>query len=441
MEKLLKFCLSFTLIIGFMIGTVSLTEAATDKSKPVLKSTKISKVTAYPGDNVQITASVTDKGTGVHQVSMNYMLPNSNKINKINFVKKNATTFIGTLKITDKSAKGSWNPVSLYVKDKAKNSVTYYNQYNNIYKKKSSLKNLSHLILSVKPLSNTNVKLNRITTESTAVTGTAKTDSIVYVLKNNKVIGSTKTINGKFKVNIPKQDVFTTIQVYSDFRSIKSTKVSVKVIPVLSNIDYYDQVIANRIKLGQLNMNDGIKLNSPAEKYYNSEYYTIMDYGRYHPESHSYINFVGENMSEIKAYTDFPDNPLRKQTVDRFVQDKTSAFAKLYDRNYMLKLYGKPVGEDTYKYKGWGEEIIIDFYDNVTFIYLYDDVYRKYILESVHILGDELRNNPEKWKNFVISYWERPLEESNNYARNIEDFDYLRILQSEWDANEFKNDF
>ncbi|WBF52464.1 hypothetical protein [Macrococcoides canis] len=441
MKKMLKFYLFLVLIIGFMISTVSLSEAATDKSKPVLKSTKINKITVYPGDNVQITASVTDKGTGVHQVSMNYMLPNSNKIYKINFVKKNATTFIGTLKLTDKSAKGSWNPVSLYVKDKAKNSVTYYNQYNNIYKKKSSLKNFSHLILSVKPLSNTKVKLNSITTESTAVTGTAKTDSIVYVLKNNKVIGSTKTINGKFKVNIPKQDVFTTIQVYSDFRSIKSSKVSVKVIPVLSNIDYYDPAIVNHIKLGQLNMIDGIKLNSPAEKYYNSEYYDIMDYGRYYPESHAYINFVGENMSDIKAYTDFPDNPLRKQTVDRFVGKFDSRYTKMYERNYILKLYGIPLGEDTYKTKDDEGDIIIDFYDNITFFYYYDDVLKKYYLESAHILGNELRSNPEKWKHFVTSYFERPFEQQSSYYRAIDRFEDLRIYQYEWDVDEFTSDY
>jgi len=429
----------FTLILSMLLVSCyshdSIVKAATDKSKPTLNSFTINKSSVYPSDNVLLETRVSDKGTGVAQVQINYTLPKSKKVYKINLTKKSSTVFQGKLFFDSKSEQGAWNPVSIYIKDKAKNSNTYYNKYNNIYKKTINLKNFNSLIFTVKPITNSPITPNDVTNSSTAITGTAKTGSKVYAIINNKIVNSANTVNGKFKIPLKPQEIGTKITIYSDFKGVLSKKIDLLVSPALSDINYYDPATVAKIKTDSIQTLDGLTLDKPFSKYSNfmflsdeegqddkNKFYIYQKDSNYYENHLEFKNTV--LIGSIHAIFDFPDNPLKQPKVNRIVHNVMYLEPSPYKRSYMLQLYGKPNGEDTVSgYVGYYGDVIVDFYDNVTFVYKDTNQTEGYYLSDVIYLGGDIKNNADVWKSYVKIMME-------------DDLDYINkspITQENWD--------
>lgn len=440
MYKIIKLgIVAMTLLTVSEVNNMNVSHAAKDTSKPVLKKVKTNKKTAYPNDEIILEAAVSDTGSGVNKVTMNYSLPVSKKKFSITFNRKNASLYQGKINVSQLSEKGTWNPISVTVTDKAKNSNTYYNKYNNIYKKKTNLKDFSPLLLSVKAITNSNVIVDKVTNVSTFITGTAKSDSIVYATVNNSIIGKAKTINGKYKIKIPTQKVGTKITIYSDFKSVLSKKITVLVNPYHEKINYYDPATVTRIKTGQIQTLDGLTLDEDVSTYRSVTEYPDDDDSSnnnkifYRHEFDDYNNsansFKMKNSSlgdSVIGISDFLDNPLKQPKITRLSHNIMDLENGEFKRKYMLNLYGKPNTEDSISADvGYYGNAIVDFYDNVTFIYRDTQFSDGYYLSDVIYLGKDIKSDMERWKTYVRNNIENHLEMVNNYP----------ITQELWDES------
>ena len=140
---------SFMLVLVLLVSTLfssNTSLAAADVEKPELLSISIDKTKAFAGDDINITAKVSDKGgSGVSSVSLIYVSPITEKWKSITLNKKDDYTFIGKLKLNDTFEEGIWKVNSLYISDNSDNYIDYNNKYGSFAWTNENILDLSNM--------------------------------------------------------------------------------------------------------------------------------------------------------------------------------------------------------------------------------------------------------------------------------------------------------
>lgn len=150
---------SFLIIVVLLVSTLfssNTTLAAADIEKPELISISIDKSKAYAGDDINITAKVSDKGgSGVGGVSITYISPITGKWHHVFLDKVDDTTFSGKIKLNDTFEEGKWKVSTIHLSDGARNYMDYNDKDGDFGWTKQNILDLRHIHFEFKENSGT----------------------------------------------------------------------------------------------------------------------------------------------------------------------------------------------------------------------------------------------------------------------------------------------
>ncbi len=203
-------------------ANLNVVENAPDLKGPDLKNIKVNNVKPKLGETIKFTINAYDfNDIDSAELALNHVAKNVNQY--VPLVEKTEGSFEGTVKITSSMLNGQWRVAAVDLVDTQSNLSRYTN--NKMLKSPGDhLFDFDHVNFIVpEKITNTTPTMSEISNISTSVTGKAKSDSVVKLLVNNKVIGSSKTKEGKYKISFNKLPAGTKVTLYSDYKGVKST--------------------------------------------------------------------------------------------------------------------------------------------------------------------------------------------------------------------------
>ncbi|MGF9776059.1 hypothetical protein ABEX30_26880, partial [Priestia aryabhattai] len=132
-QRSVKILLTFTLFFIFTLGDTFSTLASTDTTAPTIKSVKIDKTTAQPGEDIHIQVEAEDVESGIsdtttHRVVKVEKQNGSTNQYKYVYLTFNPTTkkYEGTYSVPSNTVNGLWYISWIYFVDKVGNTSSLY---------------------------------------------------------------------------------------------------------------------------------------------------------------------------------------------------------------------------------------------------------------------------------------------------------------------------
>ncbi|MBO1264056.1 LPXTG cell wall anchor domain-containing protein [Proteiniclasticum sp. SCR006] len=113
-------------------GNYEIKGTVEDYEEPVLKSVKLDKNIAVPGEVITITVVAEDNKLGLHSGSLEFYNKEFNKKIQVELIKTSETTMTGKTTISDTEVSGQWVLTKVNLEDKGTNRGTTYNKNLNL---------------------------------------------------------------------------------------------------------------------------------------------------------------------------------------------------------------------------------------------------------------------------------------------------------------------